>query len=183
MKKNKIYTILSIFTFAFLFLIVFFVWPLLKEIQKNSENLVSAKNSIVALNAQAKETENFKNNYESYKPNLEKIDHLFVDQANPVEFIEFLENTAASSGITSQISLPSSSQNSEQAGQGSVIFQFSSTGSFAGVIGFTKKIETGPYLIEIENLTIQNSQEESVAKDYFFRKVDAKFTIKVFTKK
>jgi hypothetical protein len=54
------------------------------------------------------------------------------------------------------------------------------------VLNFLKKIEFGPYLTEIENLTIQNlvnSEDKSVLQDYSSRKVDAVFTIKVFTKK
>jgi hypothetical protein len=107
-NKSKIYIILLIFALVSLFLVIFFIWPLFKEIERNSKDLISAKNNIVTLGAQINETENFKNNYGTYKPNLEKIDQLFIDADNPVDFIEFLENTASSSKITSQISLPPS---------------------------------------------------------------------------
>lgn len=173
--NNKIYTTLAIFALLSLFLIVFFVWPLIKQIKTDSENLVSDKNSMLALSAQIKEIENFKKNYESYKPELEKIDQLFVDSNNPVEFIEFLEETAYDSSITSQISLPSSSSNSQQF----IILQFSSKGSFSGILNFAKKIETGPYLVEIENLTIQRPSLD--IKDA--KANNATFAIKVFTKK
>lgn len=54
-----------------------------------------------------------------------------------------------------------------------------------------KKIESGDYLIEIKNLTIQNLvdnkdknvSESDVSKDYSSRGVEAKFTIKAFIKK
>lgn len=166
--NNKIYTILSIFALVSLLLAVFFIYPLLKGIEKNSDDLVSAKNNMVALDSQISETEKFQKNYESYKPDLEKIDQLFVDQNNPVSFFEFLEKTADSSKITSQISLQSSSKNS----QPFILFQFSSKGNFSDMLDFIKKIENGPYLIEIESLTIQNSQD----------KAEATFSIKVFTK-
>lgn len=186
-NSNKIYIILLIFTLTSLFLVVLFVMPILQDIEKNSKDLTSAKDNIVALSAQTNETENFKNNYETYKPNLEKIDQLFVDPNNPVDFIEFLENTASSSQITSQISLPPSSVDSQPASQNFIIFQFASKGSFSDVLNFAEKIETGPYLIEIENLTIQDSEESTsghsnISRDSS-RKVDGAFTIKVFTKK
>jgi len=191
-NNNKIYITLSVFGLLSLFLIIFFIWPTLKEIKINSENLVSAKNDIVILSAQTAETKNFEKNYENYKPNLEKIDQLFIDSSNPVDFIEFLENTAGNSQITSQISLPPSSQNFQQsqggASKDSIIFQFNSKGNFSDIMDFSKKIEAGPYFTEIESLTIQNLEAsgtgvKSVPKDYASRKVNATLTIKAFTKK
>lgn len=184
MKNNRIKIILSIFILSSLFLIIFFVWPLTKEIKKNSEDLVSAKNNIVDLEAQINETNNFKKVYENYKPNLDKIDQLFINSNYLVDFIEFLENTAFNSNVTSQISLPPASKNSQQF----VMFQFISEGTFFDMLNFIKKIESGPYLIEIENLTIQNSTQNSnrdknISEGYSSRYIEATFTIKAFTKK
>ena len=136
--------------------------------------------------------ENFKKNYDAYKPNLKKIDQLFVDPVNPVGFIKFLEDTSSESQITSQISLqPSYIENS----QNFIIFQLSAKGIFPAMVSFLKKVETGQYLIKIENLTIQNdpaansapagvkSENKDISKDYSQRKVNAIFTIKAFTKK
>lgn len=169
-ENNKIYTISVIFSAASLILAVFFIWPLLEEIEKNSQDLVLAKNNIATLEAQTRETGNFKKNYGDYKPNFEKIDQLYIDSNNPVDFIKFLENTALSSKITSHISLPSFSGAENK---NFIIFQFSSKGKFLDTQDFLKKIETGPYLIEIENLIIQDLED----------KTGAEFTIKAFIKK
>lgn len=178
-SRNKIYTTLAIFVILSLFLIVFFIWPIFKEIKRNSGDFISAKNSMVALKLQADEIKFFKDNYQAYKPNLDKIDQMFVDENNPVDFFKFLEDTAYNSQITSQISLPSASSGDQQ----SIIFQFSSKGSFSNVLDFTKKIEAGPYFCEIENLSIKNSSDKNILADYSSREVNAGFTIKVFTKK
>jgi hypothetical protein len=162
-------------------LIIFFIWPLFNEIERNSEDLVSARNNIINLNAQISETNNFKKNYEIYKPNLEKIDRLFVDPRNPVDFIEFLENTASEFKITSKISLPPSLNSSQF-----IIVQFASKGSFSNTLNFVKTIETRSYLIEIEDLEIQNSDQNQKNNNIFInypsRNVDATFTIKAFAK-
>ncbi len=177
-NNNKIYIILSIFTLVSLFLVVFFIWPLMKEIKESSKTFVSAKNSIVALAIQAGEIENFKKNYETYKLDLEKIDQLFVDPNNPVDFIEFLENTSAVFQITSQISLPPVPRDSKQVTQNFIIVRFSSTGGFQEILNFAQKIETGPYLIGIENLSIQPDSKNQSSNEF-----NAVFTIKAFTKK
>lgn len=181
-ENNKTHTTFLILALAILLLSVFLIWPLLKSIEKNSNDLISTKNDIVALAVQIKSIENFKNNYEEYKVNLEKMEQMFFDPNNPVNFIEFLENAAYNYQVVSQINLSSVDS------QGFIIFQVSSKGDFSKILNFIKKIETGPYLAEIQNLNIKNSvldqdKEPNIFKNYSSRKVDATFSIKTFTKK
>lgn len=168
-SKNKIYITLIIFALIALILVVFFVFPILKKIRTISEEIISAKNNTATLGVQAKEIENFKKNYLLYKPNLEKMEQLFINEKDSVNFIKFLEKTASDLGITSKISfLPSSDEEKKDF----ITFQFFSNGDFSKILNFLEKIETGPYLVEIDDLTIKNSSE----------KVNASFSIKAFTK-
>jgi len=178
-NKKSIYTILLIFALACLALILCLDWPLLKEIKKNSKELVSAKNSVATLVAQNNETKNFKKNYETYKDSFDKIDKMFVDPDNPVNFIEFIEGVAQSSQITSQITLPPRSSGA----QTFLMLQFISKGTLAGMLNFAEEIEGGPYFVEIQNLTIQGTEDKGTPKEGFARSVGATFAIKVFTKK
>jgi len=187
--NTKIYTTLFVLILISLLSVMFLIWPLFEDIKKSSENLILTKDNIAVLKEQALKTENFENNYPIYGPNLQKIDQMFVDLNNPVDFIEFLETTAAGLQATSQISLPRSSP--KQTNQNFIIFQFSSKGSFSNILSFIKEVESGPYLIELENLTIQNFQEnqtqaaskKNISKDYSARQVEAVLAIKVFTQK
>ena len=174
MKTNKsknIYTTVLIFSVVSLLLFIFCIWPLFVGIKKNSDDLISAKNSMFALKQQINETKIFKNNFEGYKTNLDKIDQLFIDSDDTVDFIQFIEATAYTYGVTSKISIPQSSTTSNQF----TVFQVSFEGSFAAISSFTREIEAGPYMVEIENLTIHNILDKS-------KKADATFAIKVFTK-
>src|SRR3989344_6683896 len=89
--KNSIYTATSIFGLVILISILFVIIPLLGEIKKNSNDIVVRKASLILLESQASEIGKFKNNYELYKPNFNKIDQLYVDPKNPVDFFKFLE--------------------------------------------------------------------------------------------
>lgn len=178
-SKKKINISLVIFTLIVAALIVFFIRPLLIKIKTNSEELLSEKNNAAALEIQAKEIENFGKNYPLYKPNLEKIEQLFIDPKNPVDFIKFLEKTASDSQITSKISLLPPPKKGDQ---NFVAFQFFSSGDFSKMLEFSEKLETGPYLIEIKNLTIKSSTEKNTSKNYSPGKVDAIFLIKTFIK-
>lgn len=156
----------------------FFVLPSFKKIKSNSEDLLLRKRNIAVFKTQATEVEKYKKNQEDYRPSLEKIDKLFIDQNNPAGFIEFLEKTASDSEINSEISLSPYSLKEEEA---SITFQFFSAGDFLKILKFTKALEDGPYLIEISNLTIKNSESENSAKGSFAPRVDAAFLIKTFT--
>lgn len=177
--KNKIYIIIVFFGLIVLSLIVFFIFPSFKKIKKNSDDLFSKKQSISVLKNQVAQVENFKKIYNEYRPSLEKTDQLFIDLENPVNFIKFLEKTASDSGIESEISLSPYSLKEEES---SITFQFFSTDDFLKILKFTKAIESGPYLVEIKNLIIKNSETESASKNNLSKRVDATFLIKAFSK-
>jgi len=178
-KNKKIYIILSVFGIISLLLAIFLIWPLFKEISDKSADLILTKSNIADLDSQISEVEKFKKNYQEYKPNFDKIDRLFIDANNPVEFIEFLENSATQLQVTSQISLSQVTV----APQPFVTVRVSSKGSFSGVSNFVKKVETGPYLVEIQSLNIQNSQDSNAPKELVPKTFEASLSIKVFIKK
>jgi len=170
--KKKIYIIASAFFLIAMFLILFFIYPLFKEISKKSRELVTQRNNLLFLEGQFNEVEKFKKNYETYRPNLDKIDNLFVDSQNPVNFIEYLEETASASGIELKISAPTILKEKTSLYDK---FQFSSTGGFSGTLKFIKNLETGPYLVQIQNISIGNIKDSQTS-------VGANIAIKVFAK-
>jgi len=172
MKKiNKPYLTVFVLLSIIILIVAFLVWPLIKDIENNSNELITTKNSITTLSAQTKIIEDFKNNFQVYKTDLERIEQMFIDSGNPVNFIKFLENTSGDHQIISQINLSSS------ASQDFMSFQVSLTGNFYEVLNFIKKIETGPYLVEIQNLTIKNSANDSDSE------ISASFGVKAFLNK
>lgn len=179
--KKKTYIISALFGLITLVLIIFFVLPPLKEIKENSEDLLSEKNNIASLENQLNKIESFKKNYNNYKPDLEKIDLLFVDLKNPADFIESLEKIASDSNIKLEIS-PSSS---EKEPENSVVFRLFAEGDFPDIIRFSEKLETGSYLIKIKDLTIKKAErksEDKSSKNYSSGKVEANFSIDVLVK-
>lgn len=175
---NRIYITCLAFAVVAIALLTFLIFPLIAEIKNKSVELISAKNDVATLVAEDKEIESFKINYANYKLNFEKIDRMFVDEKNPVDFIKFLEQTASNSGITSDISLASSLSDNPTY----LNFQFSSTGEYEKILKFGQQIESGPYLIEIENLVVSNSIDPQGSEKKIFKKVSATFLIKVFVK-
>lgn len=178
--KNQIYIISAVFGLIVLSLIMFFVFPYIQEIRKNSEDLVSGRNNLAFLRDQVSEVEKFKSNYETYKPNLEKISQLYVDSKNPADFFEFLEKITSVSQIRSEVSLLANPPGAKNVA--AIDFQIFSQGEFSKTLKFLEKLETGPYLIEIKNLSITNSRQDSSSKKSSVKLVDANLSIRAYIK-
>ena len=179
--KKNIYIILAIFGLVIASLAAFFVGPLMTQIQTNAQNLLAAKDNTAGFQVQNDEIINFKKEYDTLQPHLTTIDQLFVDPQNPVNFIKFLENTAINSQINSKNSLV---PNSSSTNQKNITFQIAIIdANFINVAYFVEKLEQGPYLIEIENITTKlTEQGESESIKNPLGRVDATLTLNAFAK-
>jgi len=175
--KKQIYIITSAFLLIALFLVLFLVAPMIKGITQSSEELISQRNDGLILESQFNEAANFKQKYESYQPNLEKLDNMFIDSHNPVNFIEFLEKTASDFQIKLLISTPSLSKEGPLSYDN---FQLSSSGNFSDTLKFIRTLESGPYLVKINKLNVANIKSAKTADQK--GKVAADISIKVFAK-
>ncbi len=183
-SKNKIYIISITFGLITLILIVLFIYPLFKSIKNNSQELFSAKRELILLKNQIREIENFEVIYEDYQPNLARIDQLFIDPENPADFIQSLEKMAFDSGISMEIfPLILSKEESETELWLSVTSQLSSNSSFPNFLRFLEKLETTPYLLEVQNLVLRRLNERELGKEeYSLGDIKAICLIKVFAK-
>lgn len=175
--KNKIILSIVIFAVLFILLIIFVIYPLFVEIKKNSQAITSQKGNLVALEAKIENLEKFKNLYNEYKPNLEKIDNLFINAEVPVGFISFLEKTSKDCQIEIEIS-PPSTKKTEKDFWTFLTFQIRSISSFPNFLQFLEKLETSPYLIEIQNLNISKF---TGGEDFSGADAQASLSIKIYT--
>lgn len=174
-KKTNISII--IFLALIIFIIVFVVSPLIGEIKKGSQGLISEKNKLSVLGEQINSLERFKILYKNLEEILEKIDNLFINKEVPLEFIGFLERTASKSSVDVEIS-PFSGGQADKNPWPYLIFQITTDGSFPQILSFLEKMENSPYLIEIQNLTINQTGGEKKPTG----NVSAAFSFKVFAK-
>lgn len=136
-----------------LVLIIFCIQPLFSEIKKISQSFISQKERIITLEQKTQSLENFTKIFPTLSPELEKIDKLFVDQKLPIDFITFLEQTAKNCQLSLEI-VSSSPVSNDKDPWPSLSFQLNLAGSFPNISRFLEKLESAPYLIEIQNLTI-----------------------------
>jgi len=183
--KRKIILIFIGFGVILLIAILFGIYPLLKGIKERSEQVSETKKEIISFDKNKGEGGQIEKIYKDLEPDLKKANQLFVDPEVPIDFIKFLEDTGKNSGVSVEISSGATSSLKEKTKEkwNSIEFQIKLLGYFPEILRFIKKIETGPYLIEIQSLNIQKSntgflkEELSVPGD-----IKASLTIKVFTK-
>lgn len=166
-------------------LMAFVVYPLFKGIEEISYNLFLEKNRIIYLNTEKEEIDKTENFYNNYQADLNRIENLFVDPEVPVQFINFLEDTA----VKSQIKLEISSMVKGKDKEGfwpSLSVQLLATGSFSNFLKFLDKIENAPYLIEILELNTrelgEKEKQEQEKEGVVNADTSSILLIKVFTK-
>jgi hypothetical protein len=183
--KNKIRLSLIIFSLFSITLITFVVFPLFSGIKKSSQNLISQRQTFASFEARIENIGNFKDIYQKIEPNLKISSTFFVNSEVPVEFISFLETTAKDCQVSINISSAIPGETKEEIWP-SLVFRITSISSFPKFLRFLEKLETCPYLIQIQNLQISrltNSEhEKQKAGEFSLGDVSTSFSIKVLTK-
>jgi len=180
--NKRSYIIILVFLLLSLLVIAFFLWPYFNEIRMQSKELVSERDRTSSLNMQIRELPSFKKEYDSYLPNMQKIGKMFIDPQDPIAFIEFMENAALDSEIVLKVSPQFSSEDESR----SIAFQLAGNGIYNKVLNFIKKLEYGPYLINIEDLNISIQKEGGAPKTNIVKdlseEVQANLLIRVLSK-
>ncbi len=180
--KNPVYIKIAIFLLMDILIIIFAIYPIIKDIEININELVSGQNNMAFLESQVNEIESFKKNVNLYKDNIDRALLMFINSENPVDFIKFLEAASSESEITSEISIPVSKEDIKSA---TVVFQISAIGKFSNVLKFLEKIESGSYLVKVQNLTLKKIEDSPLlktAKRTSSDNVKATFLISVISK-
>jgi len=150
---NKVKSSLIAFLVLSIFILIFFIFPLNKDIKNNAVELASQKQDSLYLDNRLKSIEEFRKDYKEIRKNIDKGQNLFVKSEAPVNFIGFLEEISENSNVSIKISpFPVAKKLGDK--WHSMVFQISAVADFENFLKFLEKIESGPYLIQIENLDI-----------------------------
>lgn len=89
------------------------------------------------------------------KEQLDRVEDSFVDPNNPLPFLEHLEGL--SSSVKIEISSLSFDESEEEIGEGTLTLSIE--GDYEGCMIFVDRLQTSPYLIEIERSSIFPTEE------------------------
>ncbi len=178
-NRQKIHFTLGLLGLFFALLIFLVILPLFSMIQKNAKDLVDSKRETVSLVSEIENLGTLVKQYQEYEADFNKIDSLFVNSEIPIDFIRFLEKLATDSKVSAKISLGQArgGSGSQEQPWASLYFQLSTESTFLNLSRFLEKLENAPYLIEIQNLSINKLGGKESSKN-----VSANLLIKVFAK-
>lgn len=160
--KQKTAISSTIFTILILCLIFFGIWPVFDRIKQDSEKLLELKKKELSFEKNIQNSDELKNLFSAFGSDLEKFKSFLIDVKVPLEFIEFLENTAEDNNLTIEIS-PVSSRAEEKEYWLPVGFQVEALGSFDSCLKFIDTLESAPYLLEIQNIALRKLNEKELA--------------------
>lgn len=158
-SHKKIYVLATVFLVAVLGMVFGLIYPIMGGIKQGAKDMVVTKDQILHAAEQQQELADFSKAFESYKPNLETLDRSFVDAADPIDFIAFLESTASQSAVGIDIKLLPA-QAITGAGPSQITFLVSLDGSFNGINSFVSRVERGPYLVSAQKLVMQQQARD-----------------------
>jgi len=152
-------TLYSLLVLLWLGLIAgFLIYPLWNNVESKSEQLQQKQNKIAEVKMQSRQLNSLQQSLEKQEKKFKILDNLFINKEAPVQFLEFLEKTAAISNIEIDIS-PSAGQKNDEPWP-PTFFEVRGVGQFEGCIKFMTKLEQAPYLLEIQDISIQKTTEE-----------------------
>jgi hypothetical protein len=155
--KRQIYIIILIFFLLSASLLVFFVYPLIKELSHNSAEIILHKKNVSVLENEFIDAQKFYKKQQDYQSNLDKLEQMFVDSYNPVDFIKFIEENSSNFNVQTEISTPLFY---DEESLPYTLLQISCSGNFSDILKFVNAIEMGKYLIEVKSLDLSKIEKE-----------------------
>ena len=154
---------LIIFSIAAILFLVLVVYPLVGEIQKESQRFLSEKRGRAEI---AFKIDNFKDT------GTIPLQYPLVSSATFLDFLEFIEKEAESSWLFVKIE---PGDFDEEEPWPSFGFRLELEGSFSDFVGFLEKMESAGYLIYISGFNlIKGEQEDTIRTSLFDGKVYGK---------
>lgn len=168
--KNKFNLALVLLFLFVVSLTVFLIWPAFSEIKNTSKEIMEKREKIVVSEIKVQKARDFRSFYQKREESFQRLDTFFVNSEAPIDFINFLEKTSQDSGVSLEISAGSLVENPQELWP-FLNFQISSAGLSSDFLKFLEKLESSPYLAEIQNLNIRRLSESEIS---------ANFSIKVY---
>jgi len=157
--RQKFYFTLGL-TFLLLLLLLFGVLlPRFRAIARGIEELQTARQERSVLESQLAYIREFAKEADELDQNFKDIrETIFVDPKAPIEFVQFLEKTAADTGLS--INITSASSAKGKIFEDALLFNIKISGPAPQTLRFLGKLEKAPYLIELKEFQLQGVQEQ-----------------------
>jgi len=179
--QNKIKLFFVIVFLVGVLLFGFLVFPIYNNIKEGVLELIIEKQKLMSLKERISNVEDFKNNYDEIKEQLEKAEGLFINSQAPVELISFLQQMSQQYQLLIEI-IPSETFALAQEPWPYINFEINTQSSFPNLLRFLEKVESSPYLIEVKSFHIKRLDERELAslEGFSLGDVEGNLLLKVY---
>ncbi|OGZ26982.1 MAG: hypothetical protein A2365_02665 [Candidatus Nealsonbacteria bacterium RIFOXYB1_FULL_40_15] len=168
-------SIIISFCFAVVLILLIFIIiiPFFGDVEYYSGQVLEKKKELALLKSEIEFLESSERKQLEVASDIEKTKSFYVDKDAPINFISFLERTAGSAGLDINISAVDSSK-SQTLG-----FNLFLKGNLLSSLKFLNKIESGPYLLEIQSLNLKKNQEKKLINGKYVDLNEVDMNIKI----
>jgi hypothetical protein len=177
--RRSVFAAIAVFGIVSLVFIFVIVYPLFQGIKKDYDEAIEKKEKLIRLEEDKKRGREFEEILQRYEAEFVKMQTLFLDVDEPIAFFRFLDGISIESGVEIKKN-PGVSKIQQGDIWPSLDVQIQGTGTFAGVKSFLQKVENGPYLVELEQVTITSTS--ILRGEEVQRGVKVSANLKVYTK-
>ena len=166
-QKYKTIAIIIAVTAIIALVSIVIIMPLAATIAADSAALAQEKQKISDLLKEASQVKKSETFYRTQLKNIERIDKTFINSEAPIDFMTSLEDSAALSNVTIEVSpsqLPSS-KTKELPILRSLGFQLIIEGLASECLKFLDRLEGSPSLIEIRSVNIVRVDQPDALKN------------------
>ena len=183
--KRQITLFIGICAVVSLTLLIVFIWPFFSRVKESSAELTRIKKELAVIDDKTGNIKTLKETCSMIGDNLQRAENLLIDKKVPVNLIEYLENSANSSNVLIKVSPISLKEISDDLWD-FMSFRLNVSGSYQDFMSFFEKLEAGPFLVEIKDLSVKGLTSSDLSVDDFAQfsigDVTATITIRVFAK-
>lgn len=159
LNKNKILLLVFVLLSAILFAAHFFVY---RELVNKSENIIRDLDYISSESSREVYSVSIKKQFQNLSPNIERVKNSIIKPAGEVPFIEELEAIAKNNNLAITNDSIVIENDPKQASSTTVFFKIKSTikGSWSNTYSFLTTLESLPYKLKINSLSMTSSQAD-----------------------
>ncbi len=131
----------------------FIILPTIKDIQKINSDVLAERIDLEKKYQRGQLLKKTIQNFETIKPEEEKLDKIYVIEGEELKFITALENIANKYNIAQDIGLAEKSS-ALAAGYSTLGLKITANGSFTDLLRYLKDIEKMPTYLNISNISL-----------------------------
>ncbi|MEK7202801.1 MAG: type 4a pilus biogenesis protein PilO [Patescibacteria group bacterium] len=165
--RKKILISLFVFFIVILTLLFFIILPAIREINRIGRDIETQRMDLEKKFNRGQNLKQLSKNLNEIEPKLVKLDQIFINKNNELEFITALEKIAATNKINQKITL-GNSELIEGKIYKKVPIQLLAQGNFIDQLNYLLNLESLNYYINIKSLEISKTKNfiDNSSKDF-----------------